>query len=58
MSAQPVHYGSPHSQFTYKVALMLRLAGEPFSFRYIRFQKAMHRTQEFRRCRHGERSRS
>jgi glutathione S-transferase len=47
MSDQPVLYGSPHSQFTYKVALMLRLAGEPFSFRYISFQKAMHRTQEF-----------
>jgi glutathione S-transferase len=48
MSDQPVLYGSPHSQFTYKVALMLRLAGEPFSFRYTSFQKAMHRTQEFR----------
>ena len=40
-------YGSPHSQFTYKVALMLRLAGEPFSFRYISFRKGMHRTKEF-----------
>ena len=27
---------------------MLCLAGEPFSFRYISFQKGMHRTQEFR----------
>ena len=48
MSDELTLYGSPHSQFTYKVALMLRLAGEPFSFRYISFQKAMHRTQEFR----------
>ena len=28
-------YGSPHSLPTYKVALMLRLAGAPFSFRYV-----------------------
>ena len=48
MPDQLVLYGSPHSQFTYKVALMLRLAGEAFSFRYISFQKDMHRTQEFR----------
>jgi glutathione S-transferase len=41
-------YGSPHSQFTYKVALMLRLCGEPFAFRYISFQKGMHRAPEFR----------
>jgi hypothetical protein len=27
-------YGSPHSLPTYKVALMLRLSGELFSFRY------------------------
>ena len=47
MSDEFVLYGSPHSQFTYKVALMLRLAGEPFSFRYISFQKGMHRTKEF-----------
>jgi glutathione S-transferase len=40
-------YGSPHSLPTYKVALMLRLSGEPFSFRYISFQKGMHRTPEF-----------
>ena len=40
-------YGSPHSLPTYKVALMLRLAGEPFSFRYVSFQKGMHKTPEF-----------
>jgi glutathione S-transferase len=40
-------YGSPHSLPTYKVALMLRLAGEPFSFRYVSFQKGMHKTAEF-----------
>ena len=42
-----VLYGSPHSLPTYKVALMLRLSGEPFSFRYVSFQKGMHRTPEF-----------
>ena len=41
-------YGSPHSQFTYKIALTLRLAGRGFSFRYISFQKGMQRTPEFR----------
>jgi glutathione S-transferase len=40
-------YGSPHSLPTYKVALMLRLSGEPFSFRYVSFQKGMHRAPEF-----------
>jgi glutathione S-transferase len=40
-------YGSPHSLPTYKVALMLRLAGEPFSFRYVSFQRGMHKTPEF-----------
>jgi glutathione S-transferase len=40
-------YGSPHSLPTYKVALMLRLSGEPFSFHYVSFQKGMHRTPEF-----------
>jgi glutathione S-transferase len=39
--------GSPHSQFTYKVALMLRLSGAPFGFRYISFRTGMHRTPEF-----------
>ena len=32
---------------TYKVALMLRLSGEPFSFRYVSFQQGMHKTPEF-----------
>lgn len=41
-------YGSPHSLPTYKVALMLRLCGEPFSFRYVSFQKEMHKAPEFR----------
>ena len=40
-------YGSPHSLPTYKVALMLRLSSEPFSFRYVSFQKGMHRAPEF-----------
>jgi glutathione S-transferase len=40
-------YGSPHSLPTYKVALMLHLSGEPFSFRYVSFQKGMHKTPEF-----------
>lgn len=41
-------HGSPHSQFTYKVALMLNLSRQPFSFRYVSFQKGVHLTQEFR----------
>jgi glutathione S-transferase len=40
-------YGSPHSQFTYKVALMLRLCARPFRFRYVSFREGMHRTPEF-----------
>jgi glutathione S-transferase len=40
-------YGSPHSLPTYKVALMLQLSGAPFSFRYVSFQKGMHKTPEF-----------
>ena len=40
-------YGSPHSLPTYKVALMLRLAGAPFSFRYVSFQKGMHKAPAF-----------
>jgi glutathione S-transferase len=40
-------YGSPHSLPTYKVALMLRLSGAPFSFRYVSFQKGVHKTPEF-----------
>ena len=41
-------YGSPHSQYTYKIALALRLAGTAFTFRYVSFQKGMQRTPEFR----------
>src|ERR1700736_3057560 len=40
-------YGSPHSLPTYKVALMLCLSGAPFSFRYVSFQKGMHKAPEF-----------
>ena len=40
-------YGSPHSLPTYKVALMLRVSGTPFSFRYVSFQKGMHKTAAF-----------
>jgi glutathione S-transferase len=40
-------YGSPHSQFTYKVALMLRLCARPFRFRYVSFRTGMHRTPAF-----------
>ena len=46
MSVFTLH-GSPHSQYTYKVALMLRLSGAPFSFRYVSFQKGAHRQPEF-----------
>ena len=48
MADSLILYGSPHSQFTYKIALTLRLAGCGFSFRYISFQKGMQRTPEFR----------
>ena len=41
-------HGSPHSQFTYKVALMLSLSRQPFGFRYVSFQKGVHLTPEFR----------
>lgn len=40
-------YGSPHSLPTCKVALMLRLSGEPFSFRYVSFQRNEHKKPEF-----------
>ena len=40
-------HGSPHSLPTYKVALMLHMSGEPFSFRYVSFQKGVHKTPEF-----------
>jgi glutathione S-transferase len=48
MAESFILYGSPHSQFTYKIALTLRIAGQAFSFRYISFQKGMQRTPEFR----------
>jgi len=41
-------HGSPHSLPTYRVALMLRLCGASFTFRYISFQRGMHLTPEFR----------
>jgi glutathione S-transferase len=40
-------YGSPNSQFTFKVALMLCLCGQSFSFRYISFRSGAHLTPEF-----------
>jgi glutathione S-transferase len=40
-------YGSPHSLPTYKVALMLRLSGEPFRFRYVSFQRNEHKAPAF-----------
>jgi glutathione S-transferase len=48
MSDEFVLHGSPHSLYTYKVALMLRLCGVGFSFRYVSFQKGMQLTPEFR----------
>ncbi|HXT80016.1 MAG TPA: glutathione S-transferase family protein [Acetobacteraceae bacterium] len=41
-------HGSPHSLPTYRVALMLRLCRTGFSFRYVSFQRGMHRTPAFR----------
>src|SRR5436190_4580247 len=43
-----VLHGSPHSLYTYKVALMLRLSAVECSFRYVSFQKGMQLTPEFR----------
>jgi glutathione S-transferase len=43
-----VLHGSPHSLYTYKVALMLRLCRIAFTFRYVSFQRGMHLTSEFR----------
>lgn len=40
-------YGSPHSQFTYKVALMLRLCDAPFAFRYISFRAGAQLAPDF-----------
>ena len=48
MSHQFTLHGSPHSLPTYRVALMLRLCGAGFSFRYVSFQRGMHQTPEFR----------
>lgn len=48
MSSGFTLHGSPHSLPTYRVALMLRLSGVGFSFRYISFQRGMHLTPEFR----------
>lgn len=48
MSDQFVLHGSPHSLPTYRVALMLRLCGVGFRFRYVSFQRRMHLTPEFR----------
>jgi glutathione S-transferase len=41
-------HGSPHSLPTYRVALMLRLCGTGFAFRYVSFQRGMHLAPEFR----------
>jgi glutathione S-transferase len=48
MSDGFVLHGSPHSLPTYRVALMLRLCGIGFRFRYVSFQRRMHLTPEFR----------
>jgi glutathione S-transferase len=47
MSDGFVLHGSPHSLPTYRVALMLRLCGRGFRFRYVSFQRRMHLTPEF-----------
>jgi glutathione S-transferase len=47
MTERLILYGSPHSLFTYKVALTLALSAEPFSFRHVSFQRRMHRAPEF-----------
>jgi glutathione S-transferase len=48
MSGTFVLHGSPHSLPSYRVALMLRLCGVGFRFRYVSFQRQMHLTPEFR----------
>lgn len=48
MSGEFTLHGSPHSLPTYRVALMLRICGVGFTFRYVSFQCGMHRTAEFR----------
>ena len=47
-------YGGPHSLPTYKVALMLRMSEEPSAFRYVSFQKRMHRASESQLSRTGD----
>jgi glutathione S-transferase len=52
MTTQPadkrfVLYGSPHSLPTYKVALLLSMCAQPFSFRYVSFQKGVHKEAWF-----------
>jgi glutathione S-transferase len=55
MSGRFVLHGSPHSLPTYRVALMLRMCGVAFRFRYVSFQRRMHLTPEFRvRSRWGQ----
>ncbi len=48
MSEGLVLHGSPHSLPTYRVALMLRLCGAGFRFRYVSFQRRMHLAPAFR----------
>lgn len=48
MSIAFILHGSPHSLPTYRAALMLRLSGVRFAFRYVSFQRGMHLTPEFR----------
>lgn len=48
MSGIFILHGSPHSLPTYRVALMLRLCGVGFRFRYVSFQRRTHLTPEFR----------
>ena len=55
MSREFMRYGSPHSLPTYRVALKLRLSRVGFTFRYIRFQRGMHQTPEFRALSRWER---
>ena len=47
MSDRLTLYGSPHSLPTYRVALMLRLCRQGFTFRYISFQRGMHLAPDF-----------
>ncbi len=48
MTDRFVLHGTPHSQFTYKVGLMLALCGAKFSYRFISFRAGSHRTPAFR----------